>query len=124
MGKPPPMNASRDGRPVDVNNKVPLEFNRVPAGKRIVAVDETFFLNVIDIVEFESDGCVLRVSQCCDVYFRNLSHWLTFSSRWQEGNIESKYIHNKKKIFRHFKRKEMASAASNADSIPLLAGSF
>jgi hypothetical protein len=58
IGKPPPINVSRDDIPDDVNNKVPEEFNRVPDGKRIFDVDETFFLNVIDIVELESDVCV------------------------------------------------------------------
>ena len=52
IGKPPPRNVSRDVIPDDVSNKVPLVFNRVPNGKRTVEVDEeTFFLNVMDIVE-------------------------------------------------------------------------
>ncbi len=39
------MNVSSDDIPDDVNNRVPLEFNRVPDGKRMFGVDETFFLN-------------------------------------------------------------------------------
>jgi hypothetical protein len=52
------MNVSSDDIPEDVNNRVPLEFNRVPDGKRMFGVDETFFLNVIDIGEKEKYVCV------------------------------------------------------------------
>ena len=44
------MNVSSVEIPVDVSNRFPFEFNRVPAGKRIFDVDERFFLKVIDIV--------------------------------------------------------------------------
>jgi hypothetical protein len=59
------MNVSSDDIPEDVNNRVPLEFNRVPDGKRMFGVDETFFLNVIDIVEKEEYVCVHVVMDGC-----------------------------------------------------------